>query len=71
MVLNPSGDLSVFGRDPGGRMTHTWQRGPQHGHAWNDTWVDMEGDLATDPPDTTPTLPSPTVAEPAPAEWPL
>ncbi|MFL1900586.1 hypothetical protein OG288_16310 [Streptomyces tauricus] len=49
VVLNPSGDLSVFGRDPHGRVTHTWQRGPELGHAWNDTWVDMEGSLATDP----------------------
>ncbi|MCW8102487.1 hypothetical protein OOZ58_38965, partial [Streptomyces tauricus] len=49
VVLNPSGDLSVFGRDPHGRVTHTWQRGPELGHAWHDTWVDMEGSLATDP----------------------
>ncbi|MEU3254775.1 hypothetical protein [Streptomyces sp. NPDC006997] len=50
VVLNPSGDLSVFGRDPEGRVTHTWQRGPEHGHAWNDTWVDMGGNLAQDVP---------------------
>ncbi|QGV77334.1 hypothetical protein [Streptomyces ficellus] len=68
VVLNPSGDLSVFGRDPDGRMTHTWQRGPQHGHAWNDTWVDMEGNLAADPPHTAlaaPALPAPPVGESA------
>jgi hypothetical protein len=48
VVLNPGGDLSVFGRDARGHVTHTWQRGPEHGHAWNDTWVDMEGNLAQD-----------------------
>lgn len=51
VVLNPHGSLSVFGRGPDGRVTHTWQRGPEQGHAWNDTWVDMEGNLSDDPPD--------------------
>ncbi|WP_158819073.1 hypothetical protein [Streptomyces peucetius] len=60
VVLNPNGALSVFARDPGGRVTHTWQHGPEQGHAWNDTWADMEGDLADDPPETgnTPASPS-------------
>ncbi|MEU3542380.1 hypothetical protein [Streptomyces paromomycinus] len=51
VVLNPHGSLSVFGRGPDGRVTHTWQRGPEQGHAWNDTWVDMEGNLSDDPPE--------------------
>ncbi|WP_344210188.1 hypothetical protein, partial [Actinomadura livida] len=46
VVLNPSDDLSVFALDPGGHVTHTWQRGAGHGHAWNPAWVDMGGDLA-------------------------
>ncbi|MFB9194603.1 hypothetical protein ACFFWA_16580, partial [Actinomadura verrucosospora] len=58
VVLNPSDDLSVFARDPGGRVTHTWQQGPEHGHAWHDTWVDMEGNLAPDPPETTTLTPA-------------
>ncbi|MFF8153405.1 hypothetical protein ACF05Y_42030, partial [Streptomyces rimosus] len=32
-----------FARDPEGRVTHTWQRGPEQGYAWNETWADMEG----------------------------
>ncbi|MGA5406798.1 hypothetical protein ACPCSC_05975 [Streptomyces lavendulocolor] len=52
VVLGPHGPLSVFGRGPGGRVTHTWQRGPEQGYAWNDTWADMGGDLAGDPPET-------------------
>ncbi|MFH9424099.1 hypothetical protein [Streptomyces sp. NPDC017529] len=51
VVLNPHGSLSAFGRESNGHVTHTWQRGPEQGHAWNDTWVDMEGDLANDPPE--------------------
>ncbi len=51
VVLNPHGSLSVFGRGPDGRVTHTWQRGPEQGHAWNATWVDMEGNLSDDPPE--------------------
>ncbi|MFK8844363.1 hypothetical protein [Streptomyces sp. Ac-502] len=51
VVLDPHGSLSVFGRGPDGRVTHTWQRGPEQGHAWNDTWVDMGGDLSDDPPE--------------------
>ncbi|CAM5494162.1 putative protein OS=Streptomyces paromomycinus OX=92743 GN=GKJPGBOP_00778 PE=4 SV=1 [Streptomyces rimosus subsp. rimosus] len=51
VVLNPHGTLSAFGRGPDGRVTHTWQRGPEQGYAWNDTWADMEGNLADDPPE--------------------
>ncbi|MFF6974860.1 hypothetical protein ACFZA8_26745, partial [Streptomyces tsukubensis] len=49
VVLGPGGDLSVFGRDPEGRTTHTWQTGPRNGHAWHGSWVDMGGTLAQDP----------------------
>jgi hypothetical protein len=52
VVLNPHGSLSVFGRAPAGRVTHTWQHGPEHGHAWNDHWVDMEGQLSHPTPAT-------------------
>ncbi|MGX1885801.1 hypothetical protein [Streptomyces sp. NPDC055287] len=41
----------MFGRDPGGRVTHTWQRGAEHGHAWHDQWVNMKGSLAPEMPD--------------------
>ncbi|MEU2794376.1 hypothetical protein [Streptomyces sp. NPDC007100] len=63
VVLNPHGSLSAFGREANGHVTHTWQRGPEQGHAWNDTWVDMEGDLANDPPEAAGAQPpAPTLA---------
>ncbi|WP_159026640.1 hypothetical protein [Streptomyces rimosus] len=63
VVLNPHGTLSAFGRGPDGRVTHTWQRGPEQGYAWNDTWADMEGDLADDPPEAE--IASPAFSSPA------
>ncbi|MEU7259469.1 hypothetical protein AB0B21_27185 [Streptomyces rimosus] len=59
VVLNPHGTLSAFGRGPDGRVTHTWQRGPEQGYAWNDTWADMEGSLADDPPEAENVSPAP------------
>jgi hypothetical protein len=52
IVLSPNGALSIFARDPNGHLTHTWQQGPEHGHAWNDHWVDMEGQLSHPTPTT-------------------
>ncbi|MER6347413.1 hypothetical protein ABT232_23610, partial [Streptomyces sp. NPDC001532] len=43
VVLSPNNALSVFARDLGGRVTHTWQRGAEEGHAWHPGWVDMGG----------------------------